>query len=138
MLLGLGQINCSAIFSFYFYLGDLKSGGFTIDACHSMVALMDVSSCDIHCEVSFFLHLSHVFAYTGDSHSNCSYIKVHMPKRACPLDGFTHMNGFKCQTKNFIGTTPTFLIAVLNVVIMLALYCTACGNARKSSYFGKM
>lgn len=28
-----------------FHLGDLKSGGFSIDACRSMVALMDVSCC---------------------------------------------------------------------------------------------
>lgn len=29
---------------FYCYLGDLKAGGFSIDACRSMIALMDVSS----------------------------------------------------------------------------------------------
>uniref|UniRef100_A0A3Q3E0Q7 Zgc:136872 n=1 Tax=Hippocampus comes TaxID=109280 RepID=A0A3Q3E0Q7_HIPCM len=30
-------------------IGDLKSGGFSIDACRSMVALMDVSYWDVHC-----------------------------------------------------------------------------------------
>lgn len=30
-------------------IGDLKSGGFSIDACRSMVALMDVSYWDGHC-----------------------------------------------------------------------------------------
>ncbi len=41
MLLGLSQIKR---YIFYFYSGDLKAGGFSIDACRSMVALMDVSS----------------------------------------------------------------------------------------------
>lgn len=38
-------------------LGDLKSGGFSIDACRSMVALMDVSSPQIVASLSLKCYL---------------------------------------------------------------------------------
>lgn len=42
MFLDLAKLNVLIFFSFS--SGDLKSGGFSIDACRSMIALMDVSS----------------------------------------------------------------------------------------------
>uniref|UniRef100_A0A3B4UJA4 Calpain-1 catalytic subunit-like n=1 Tax=Seriola dumerili TaxID=41447 RepID=A0A3B4UJA4_SERDU len=53
---GFGQIECHSIFSI-FCLGDLKSGGFSIDACRSMVALMDfhITKCLLFTQDIFFL-----------------------------------------------------------------------------------
>uniref|UniRef100_A0A671WLR6 Zgc:136872 n=1 Tax=Sparus aurata TaxID=8175 RepID=A0A671WLR6_SPAAU len=45
-------------FFFWVFSGDLKSGGFSTDACRSMVALMDVSSCAIHCDIFFSTDVS--------------------------------------------------------------------------------
>lgn len=39
----LTNVVYNAVFFFWLCVGDLKSGGFSIDACQSMVALMDVS-----------------------------------------------------------------------------------------------
>ena len=35
------------------FVGDLKSGGFCLDACRSMVALMDVSCCNA-CFINYY------------------------------------------------------------------------------------
>lgn len=42
--MGYISVTSFLICVFQFCSGDLKCGGFSLDACHSMVALMDVSS----------------------------------------------------------------------------------------------
>lgn len=81
--MGYISVTSFLICVFQFCSGDLKCGGFSLDACHSMVALMDVSSLLM---LIFFMALRS-FIYTLLSCLTCDYRTVaHNIKAAIALD----------------------------------------------------